>query len=87
MACVSLFGFESQFQKAFTNAKFKELQLEIVSMMYCNTCFNKLEGLDSIFFITKSKKVYDKMKYIVFMAVFNEKDFMLIIFWHGGGKI
>jgi len=77
IACVSLFGFESQFQKAFINAKFKEFQLEIASMMYCNACFNKLEGLDSIFYFTESKKVYDKMKDIVFMVVFNEKDFML----------
>src|ERR1044072_1574433 len=27
VACVSIFGFESQFQKAFTNEKFKEFQV------------------------------------------------------------
>jgi hypothetical protein len=49
---ISHFGFEFQFQKAFTNAKIKEFQLEIDSMMYCHACFNRLEGLDSIFSIT-----------------------------------
>ncbi|XP_039686629.1 protein FAR-RED IMPAIRED RESPONSE 1-like [Medicago truncatula] len=77
IACISHFGFEFQFQKAFTNAKFQEFQLEIASMMYCHACFNRLEGLDSIFSVTESKKVYDKMKDIVFMVLFNEKDFML----------
>ncbi|XP_024634327.2 protein FAR-RED IMPAIRED RESPONSE 1 [Medicago truncatula] len=77
IACISHFGFEFQFQKAFTNAKFQEFQLEIASMMYCHACFNRLEDLDSIFSVTESKKVYDKMKDIVFMVLFNEKDFML----------
>jgi len=60
-ACVSLFGFESQFQKAFTNAKFKEFQLEIASMMYCNACFKKLEGLDSKRKISKVDQIVKKL--------------------------
>ncbi|XP_058744403.1 protein FAR1-RELATED SEQUENCE 4-like [Vicia villosa] len=76
IACVSHFGFEVQFQKAFTNAKFKEFQFEIASMMYCHACFDKLEGIDSIFCVTESRKVHDKMKDIGFMVFFNEKDFL-----------
>ncbi|XP_024634837.2 protein FAR-RED IMPAIRED RESPONSE 1-like [Medicago truncatula] len=34
ISCISHFGFEFQFQKAFTNAKFQEFQLEIASMMH-----------------------------------------------------
>ncbi|XP_057450136.1 protein FAR-RED IMPAIRED RESPONSE 1-like [Lotus japonicus] len=74
IACVSIFGFESQFQKAFTNAKFKEFQAEISSMMYCNTCFDRLDGLKSIFSVTESKKLYDKMKYVVFNVSFDEEN-------------
>ncbi|XP_057444298.1 protein FAR1-RELATED SEQUENCE 6-like [Lotus japonicus] len=74
IACVSIFGFESQIQKAFTNAKFKEFQVEIASMMYCNTCFEKMDGLQSIYSVTETKKVFDKMKDIVFKISFNEED-------------
>ncbi|XP_057432495.1 protein FAR-RED IMPAIRED RESPONSE 1-like [Lotus japonicus] len=74
IACVSIFGFESQFQKAFTNAKFKEFQVEIASMMYCNTFFEKMDGLQSIYSVTETKKVFDKMKDIVFKISFNEED-------------
>ncbi|PNX99877.1 protein FAR1-related sequence 6-like, partial [Trifolium pratense] len=75
--CLSHFGFESQFQKAFTNAKFKEFQLEVPAMMYCNTLFEKLDGVNSIFSVMENKKVYDKMKDIEFKVSFNEKDFEL----------
>jgi len=77
IACVSQFGFESQFQKAFTNAKFKEFQLEVASMMYCNACFDKVEGSNSIFSVTECRKVFDKFRDIVFMVVFEEKDFKI----------
>jgi zinc finger SWIM domain-containing protein 3 len=65
IACVSNFGFESQIQKAFTNAKFKEFQHEIASMMYCHTFFERLEGLKSIYSVIESKKKFDKIKDIM----------------------
>ncbi|XP_004496070.1 protein FAR-RED IMPAIRED RESPONSE 1-like [Cicer arietinum] len=77
IACVSYFGFEFQFQKAFTNAKFKEFQVEVASMMYCNTCFERVEELNSIFSVTENKKVYEKIKDMVFKVSFNEKEFTL----------
>ncbi|XP_024642129.1 protein FAR-RED IMPAIRED RESPONSE 1-like [Medicago truncatula] len=75
IACVSHFGFESQFQKSFTNAKFKEFQVEVSSMMYCHTSFEELVGYNSIFYVIESKKVYDKAKDVVFKVSYNEKDF------------
>ena len=75
--CVSHFGVEAQFQRAFTNAKCKEFQVEVASMMYCNTCFERLEGLNSIFSVVESKKVYEKIKDITFNVSFNEKEFEL----------
>ncbi|XP_045810181.1 protein FAR1-RELATED SEQUENCE 4-like [Trifolium pratense] len=75
IACISFYGFESQFQKAFTNAKFKEFQAEVGAMMYCRASFERIEGLSSTFCVTESKKVFDKVKNIMFMVSFNEKDF------------
>ncbi|KAL6551959.1 hypothetical protein OROGR_008113 [Orobanche gracilis] len=80
IACISHFGFESQFQKAFTTTKFKEFQVEVASMMYCNTWFSRLDSLDgliSIFTVTESKKVFDNIKDIVFSVSFNEREFEL----------
>ena len=77
IACVSHFGFEVHFQKAFTIAKFKEFQVEVSSMMYCNTSFERLEDLNSIFSVTENKKVKEKIKDVVFKVSFNEKDFKL----------
>jgi hypothetical protein len=77
IACVSHFGFESQFQNAFTNAKFKEFQDEVASLMYCHTLFERSEGLISIFSVRENKKVFNKTQDIVFKVFFNEKDFEL----------
>ncbi|XP_045818523.1 protein FAR1-RELATED SEQUENCE 6-like [Trifolium pratense] len=75
IACISRFGFESQFQKTFTNEKFKEIQTEISSLMYCNAFFERNDGLNSIFWVIESKRVYDRNKDIKFKVFFNEKDF------------
>jgi len=72
---ISLFGFEFEFQKAFTNAKFKEFQIEIASMMYCNAFLEGMENLNSTFCVIESKKVYDRFKDTRFRVIFNEKDF------------
>jgi hypothetical protein len=77
IACVSHFGFEFQFQKAFTNAKFQEFQVEVASMIYCHACFDRLEGSNSIYSVIESKKKFDTIKDIVFEVSFNEKDFEL----------
>lgn len=75
IACISHFVFESQFQKASTNAKVKEFQIEVSSMMYCNDFFERIEGMKSTFCVMESKKVYYKVKEIMFKVFFNEKEF------------
>jgi hypothetical protein len=75
IACISHFGFESQFQKAYTNAKFKEFQVEVASMMYCHAFFERMEALNLTYCVTESKKVFDTVKDIMFKVFFNEKDF------------
>jgi hypothetical protein len=94
--CVSYFGFESQFQKAFTNAKFQEFQAEVGAMMYCHASFERINGFSSTFCVTETKKVFDKVKDITYMVSFNEKDFEiqlkpsqchLLMYCQGGGRI
>jgi hypothetical protein len=75
IACLSHFGFESQFQKAFTNAKFIEFQVEVAAMIHCHCLFERSEGLNSIYSVIESKKKFDKVKDIMFNVSFNEKDF------------
>jgi hypothetical protein len=75
IACLSHFGFESQFQKAFTNAKFIEFQVEVAAMIHCHCLFERSEGLNSIYSVIESKKKFDKVKDIMFKVSFNEKDF------------
>ncbi|KAK2441142.1 protein FAR-RED IMPAIRED RESPONSE [Trifolium repens] len=75
IACLSHFGFESQFQKAFTNAKFIEFQVEVAVMIHCHCLFERSEGLNSIYSVIESKKKFDKVKDIMFKVSFNEKDF------------
>ncbi|XP_045791255.1 protein FAR1-RELATED SEQUENCE 6-like [Trifolium pratense] len=75
IACLSHYGFESQFQKAFTNAKFKEFQDEVTAMIHCHTFIERLDGLNSIYSVIKSKKKFDKINDILFKVSFNEKDF------------
>jgi zinc finger SWIM domain-containing protein 3 len=75
IACISRFGFESQFQRALTNEKFKEFQIEIASLMYCNAFLERNDGLNSIFWVIESKQVFDRVKDIRFKVFFNQKDF------------
>jgi hypothetical protein len=77
IACISLFGFESQFQNVFTKAKFKEFQIEIASMMYCNAFLDGTENLKSAFYVIESKKVYERFKDTRFKVFFNGKDFVI----------
>ncbi|RDX68533.1 Protein FAR-RED ELONGATED HYPOCOTYL 3, partial [Mucuna pruriens] len=52
--CRSHFGIENQFQKVYTNEKFKEFQEEIACIMYCNAAFEKKEGLVSVYSVVES---------------------------------
>ena len=44
-------------------------------MMYCHAFFERMEALNLTYCVTKSKKVFDTVKDIMFMVFFNEKDF------------
>ncbi|KAI4333353.1 hypothetical protein L6164_018179 [Bauhinia variegata] len=73
--CVSHFGIEYQFQRAFTNAKFKEFQEEIACIMYCNASFERKEGMISTYSVVESKKVHEIIEYLTFSISYNEDGF------------
>lgn len=73
--CRSHFGIEYQFQKVYTNGKFKEFQEEVACIMYCNAAFEKKEGLVSAYSVVESKKIQEAIKYVTFNVQFNEEDF------------
>ncbi|CAJ2653121.1 unnamed protein product [Trifolium pratense] len=54
IACLSHFGFESQFQKAFTNAKFQEFQEEVASMIH--NVQGKTESIPSNYIFSQWRK-------------------------------
>ncbi|XP_042939520.1 protein FAR-RED ELONGATED HYPOCOTYL 3-like [Carya illinoinensis] len=68
--CVSRFNIEKQFQKVCTNAKFKEVQRELMGLMCCNCwlvstqeCILTFDVLDEISFDEQTKRVHYSVYY------------------------
>ncbi|XP_042974704.1 protein FAR-RED ELONGATED HYPOCOTYL 3-like [Carya illinoinensis] len=68
--CVSPFNIEKQFQKVYTNAKFKEVQRELMGLMCCNCwlvstqgCILTFDVLDEISFDEQTKRVHYSVYY------------------------
>ncbi|KAG2727616.1 hypothetical protein I3760_01G165700 [Carya illinoinensis] len=68
--CVSPFNIERQFQKVYTNAKFKEVQREFMGLMCCNCwlvstqcCILTFDVLDEISFDEQTKRVHYSVYY------------------------
>ncbi|KAG2727543.1 hypothetical protein I3760_01G161700 [Carya illinoinensis] len=68
--CISPFNIEKQFQKVYTNAKFKEVQRELMCLMCCNCwlvstqgCILTFDVLDEIAFDEQTKRVHYSVYY------------------------
>ncbi|XP_042972881.1 protein FAR1-RELATED SEQUENCE 5-like [Carya illinoinensis] len=68
--CISPFNIEKQFQKVYTNAKFKEVQREFMGLMGCNCwlvstqgCILTFDVLDEISFDEQTKRVHYSVYY------------------------
>ncbi|XP_042965675.1 protein FAR-RED IMPAIRED RESPONSE 1-like isoform X2 [Carya illinoinensis] len=72
--CVSPFSFEKQFQKVFTNAKFKEFQKELMGLMCCNCTLVSKEGCISTFDILDEISIDDCTKTIHYTLDYNEEE-------------
>ncbi|CAL5330111.1 unnamed protein product [Camellia sinensis] len=72
--CLTIYGFEKQFQQAYTNAKFKEVQEELKRLVYCQPLFLKEEGSISTYNVQEAMVVCEKMKHVDFVVYFNSTE-------------
>ncbi|KAF5463153.1 hypothetical protein F2P56_019089 [Juglans regia] len=71
--CISHLYVEKKLQQLYTNSKFKEVQQEIMGMIYCNSHLYKTEGAISMYQV--SDQVHDDfIKPVTFSVYFNEDE-------------
>ncbi|XP_028098978.1 protein FAR-RED IMPAIRED RESPONSE 1-like [Camellia sinensis] len=73
--CLTVYGFEKQFQDAYTNAKFKEVQAEMKRLVYCQPFLVKEEGSIYTYFVKEAVVVFGKMKHVDFVVYSNSTEF------------
>ncbi|KAG6718591.1 hypothetical protein I3842_04G159400 [Carya illinoinensis] len=72
--CVSPFNFEKQFQKVYTNAKFKEFQKELMGLMCCNCTLVSKHECISTFDILDEISIHDCNKIVHYTLYYNEEE-------------
>ncbi|OMO78200.1 Zinc finger, PMZ-type [Corchorus olitorius] len=72
--CLSNYDIEKQFQRVYTNAKFKEFQDELKGKFYCHPSLMKTENLIYEYKVVEDVQVGEKRKDVVFLVQFNEVD-------------
>ncbi|XP_028051677.1 uncharacterized protein LOC114256262 [Camellia sinensis] len=73
--CLTVYGFEKQFQDGYTNAKFKEVQVEMKRLVYCQSFLVKEEGSICTYFVKEAMVVFGKMKHVDFVVYYNSTEF------------
>ncbi|XP_028060141.1 protein FAR-RED IMPAIRED RESPONSE 1-like [Camellia sinensis] len=73
--CLTVYGFEKQFQDGYTNAKFKEVQAEMKSLVYCQPFMVKEEGSICTYFVKEAMVLFGKMKHVDFVVYYNSTEF------------
>ncbi|XP_042988714.1 protein FAR-RED IMPAIRED RESPONSE 1-like [Carya illinoinensis] len=77
--CVSPFNFEKQFQKVYTNAKFKEFQKELMGLMCCNCTLVTKQGCISTFDILDEISIHDCNKIVHYTLYYNEEEYRYVL--------
>ncbi|KAI5421367.1 hypothetical protein KIW84_044980 [Lathyrus oleraceus] len=72
--CGSNSSIEKQFQSEFTNAKFKEIQVEFRSKMNCSATLNSMEGGFATYHVLEEILVGDMRKERVLKVVLNKEN-------------
>ncbi|OMO72575.1 hypothetical protein COLO4_27566 [Corchorus olitorius] len=72
--CLSDYDMEKQFQRVYTNAKFKEFQDELKRKFYCHHSLMKTENSTYEYEVVEDVKVGEKRKDLVFTVYFNDVD-------------
>ncbi|XP_028125168.1 protein FAR-RED IMPAIRED RESPONSE 1-like [Camellia sinensis] len=72
--CLTVYEFEKQFRAAYTNAKFKDVQVELKRLLYCHANLVKNEGSICTYHVKETVIVNDKMKKVEFVVYFNSTE-------------
>ncbi|XP_041009295.1 protein FAR-RED ELONGATED HYPOCOTYL 3-like [Juglans microcarpa x Juglans regia] len=72
--CISHLTLEKKFQEVYTNAKFREVQQEIMGMIYCHFHFQKQDGVITTYHVDNEIKIEDFIKEVVYTVYFNEAE-------------
>ncbi|KAF5447084.1 hypothetical protein F2P56_032662 [Juglans regia] len=72
--CISHLSLEKKFQDVYTNAKFKEVQQEIMGMIYCHCRFEKMDGVIATYSVDDQVKAEDFIKEVTYTLYFNEAE-------------
>jgi len=73
--CLTVYEFEKQFRAIYTNAKFKEVQVELKRLLYCRATLVKEEGSICTYHVKEVVLVGEKMKKVEFVVYFNSTEF------------
>ncbi|XP_028055554.1 protein FAR-RED IMPAIRED RESPONSE 1-like [Camellia sinensis] len=73
--CLTVYEFEKQFRAAYTNAKFKKVQVELKRLLYCHATLVKEEGSICTYHAKEAVLVGEKMKKVEFLVYFNSTEF------------
>ncbi|XP_018820609.2 protein FAR-RED ELONGATED HYPOCOTYL 3-like [Juglans regia] len=72
--CVSPSDIEKQFQTVYTNAKFKEVQKEVLGMIMCNCTHVNTQGCISTFDALDQVSIDDHVKTFKYSVYYNEEE-------------
>ncbi|XP_035541660.1 protein FAR1-RELATED SEQUENCE 5-like [Juglans regia] len=72
--CISHLAFEKKFQDVYTNSKFREVQQEIMGMIYCHCRFEKMDGVIATYSVDDHVKTEDFIKEVTYTLYFNETE-------------
>ncbi|GMP61697.1 hypothetical protein CsSME_00024061 [Camellia sinensis var. sinensis] len=72
--CLTVYRFEKQFRAAYTNSKFKEVQIEMKHLVYCRANLIKKEGAICTYHVSEAVVVGEGMKKVEFVMYFNSTE-------------
>ncbi|XP_035543568.1 protein FAR-RED IMPAIRED RESPONSE 1-like [Juglans regia] len=72
--CISQLALEKKFQDVYTNLKFREVQQEIMGMIYCHCRFEKMDGVIATYSVDDQVKAEDFIKKVTYTLYFNETE-------------
>ncbi|KAL7199240.1 hypothetical protein ACSBR2_021512 [Camellia fascicularis] len=73
--CITQYPFEKQFQKAYTIAKFKEFQQEVVGQLHCNSSLYT-QGPDfSVYEVSEDVPFGENLRLATFIVYFDKENF------------